>query len=96
MRKQNTEIIGDVIRQVLRENGLDTHLHEVQLIRSWETVLGSYINSYTEKLYIKDKILYAKISSAALRHELFLSKRMLLSNLNKAVGVRVINDIHFL
>ena len=93
MRKQNTEILGDVIRQVLRENHLDD---EVQLIRSWETVLGTYINSYTENLYIKNKILYARISSAALRHELFLSKSLLIGNLNKAVGVQVINDIHFL
>ena len=100
MRKQNTEILGDVIRQVLRENHLDGRLYEVQyevqLIRSWETVLGTYINSYTENLYIKNKILYAKISSAALRHELFLSKSILIGNLNKAVGVQVINDIHFL
>ena len=65
MRKQNTEILGDVIRQVLRENHLDERLYEVQLIRSWETVLGTYINSYTENLYIKNKILYARISSAA-------------------------------
>ena len=96
MRKQNTEILGDVIRQVLRENHLDERLYEVQLIRSWETVLGTYINSYPENLYIKNKLLYARISSAALRHELFLSKSLLIGNLHKAVGVQVINDIHFL
>lgn len=96
MRKQKTEILGDVIRQVLQENHLDEHLYEIRLIDSWKTVLGTYISNYTESLYIRDKILYARISSAALRHELFLSKQVLLCNLNKAAGAQVINDIRFL
>lgn len=95
MRRKNTEILGDVIRQALKENGLDKHLNEMLLMQSWQSVVGKVASGYTDDLSVKNGVLYAKISSAALRNELFLSKTILIKNLNRTAGVDVIHDIRF-
>ena len=96
MRKRNTESLADVLQQVLHENRLDGKLNEIRLMRAWRETLGDYINNYTVKLDIKNKVLYANLSSAALRSELFMNRVLLCKKLNDAVGEQVITDIKFL
>lgn len=95
MRKKNTELLSDVIRQVLREQHLDKPLNEKRLIEAWPIVLGSNIVQYTSELLIKNKILYVTLISSVLRHDLFLSKEQIIKSLNNQVGVEVIVDIVF-
>jgi hypothetical protein len=95
MRKKNTELLSDIIRQVLKEQNLDKPLYEKRLIDSWPLVLGENIVKYTTDLYIKNKILYVSLSSSVLRHDLFLSREQIKKTLNKQVGVEVIVDIIF-
>jgi len=95
MRKKNTELLSDVIRQVLREQHLDKPLNEKRLIDAWPLVLGSNIVQYTSELKIKNRILYVSLTSSVLRHDLFLSREEIKRSLNKQVGVEVIVDIVF-
>lgn len=95
MRKKNTELLSDVIRQVLKEQHLDAHLYEMQLKDAWPKVLGNNILQYTTELTIKSKVLYVSLNSSVLRHDLFLSKDEIKKSLNRHVGVDVINDIIF-
>ena len=95
MRKKNTELLSDVIRQVLREQHLDKPLNEKRLIDAWPLVLGLNIMQYTSELSIKNRVLYVKLSSSVLRHDLFLSREEIKTSLNKHVGSEVIVDIMF-
>lgn len=95
MRKKNTELLSDVIRQVLKEQKLDRPLNEKRLIDAWSVVLGQNIVQYTTELFIKNKVLYVGLSSSVLRHDLFLSREEIRKSLNKHVGVDVIVDIVF-
>lgn len=95
MRKKNTELLSDVIRQVLKLNKLDKPLNEKHLIEAWPKVLGQNIMKYTTDLIIKNKILYVSLNSSVLRHDLFVSKEDILISLNKEVGSKVIIDIVF-
>ncbi len=95
MRKKNTEMLSDVIRQVLKEQHLDKPLYEKRLIEAWPLVLGSNIMQYTSDLSIKRKILYVSLNSSVLRHDLFLSREEIKKSLNKQVGAEVIVDIIF-
>ncbi|MCF2576956.1 DUF721 domain-containing protein, partial [Phocaeicola barnesiae] len=40
MKRNNTEQVGDVIRQLLRQEGLETPLNEYRLVESWKDVVG--------------------------------------------------------
>lgn len=95
MRKKNTELLSDVIRQVLKDQRLDTPLYEKRLIDAWPLVLGGNIMQYTSDLNIKNKVLYVGLNSSVLRHDLFLSREEIKKSLNKQVGAEVIVDIVF-
>lgn len=95
MRKKNTELLSDVIRQVLKEQHLDKPLNEKRLIDAWPLVLGNNIVQYTSGLSIKNRVLYVSLTSSVLRHDLFLSREQIKNSLNKQVGVDVIVDIVF-
>jgi len=95
MRKKNTELLSDVIRQVLGELHLDRPLNEKRLIEAWPKVLGQNIVQYTSDLSIKNRVLYVSLTSSVLRHDLFLSREQIKNSLNNQVGVEVIVDIVF-
>lgn len=95
MRRKNTESLGDVIRQVLREQHLDGRLNEKHIIDAWPVVLGQNISKYTTELSIRNHTLFVTLSSAVLRHDLFLSKQEIKTALNRHVGSEVITDIIF-
>jgi len=95
MRKKNTELLSDIIKQVLKQQHLEKPLYEKRLIEAWPLVLGDNILKYTSDLKIKNKVLYVSLSSSVLRHDLFLSREQIKNSLNKQVGIEVIVDIVF-
>jgi len=95
MRKKNTELLSDVIRQVLGELHLDRPLNEKRLMEAWPNVLGQNILKYTSDLNIRNRVLYVSLTSSVLRHDLFLSREQIKKSLNDQVGVEVIVDIVF-
>ena len=95
MRKKNTELLSDVIRQVLKQQHLDKPLNEKRLIDAWPVVLGNNIMQYTSGLSINNTVLYVSLNSSVLRHDLFLSREEIKASLNKHVGAEVIINIIF-
>jgi len=95
MRRRQTQPLGEIIQELLKLQHLDRKLNETRLLDSWVGVVGGAISKYTSDLYIKNKVLYVKISSAVLRNELLMSRQILVDSLNKNVGAEVITDIRF-
>ena len=90
MKRNNTEQIGDVVRQFLRLQGLETPLNEYRLVDAWKDVVGPVITRYTTNLFIKNQVLYVSLSSSVIRQELMMGREMLIRNLNAQVGSQVI------
>lgn len=95
MKRNNTELLGDVIRRYLRQEGLETPLNEYRLVDAWKDVVGPSITRYTTNLYIRRQVLYVHLSSSVVRQELMMACEMLVRNLNAQVGSQVIVDIVF-
>lgn len=95
MKRNNTEQIGDVLRQFLRQQGLETPLNEYRLVDAWKDVVGPVIARYTTNLFIKNQVLYVSLSSSVVRQELMMGREMLVRNLNAQVGSQVIVNIVF-
>lgn len=95
MKRNNTEQVGDIIRRLLRQEGLETPLNEYRLIDAWKDVVGPVIARYTTNLYIKNQTLYVHLTSSVLRQELSMSRTLLIRNLNAQVGSQVIVNIVF-
>lgn len=95
MKRNNTELLGDVLRRFLRQEGLETPLNEYRLVDAWKDVVGPTITRYTTNLYIRNQVLYVHLSSSVVRQELLMARSMLVRNLNVRVGSQVIVDIVF-
>ena len=95
MKRNDAQQIGDMIRRVFRQNGLESPLNEYRLVHAWNDVVGPVISRYTTNLYIKNQILYVHLSSSVLREELMMGRDMLVRNLNQQVGAQVIVNIIF-
>ena len=95
MKRNEAVAVGQIIRQFLRQESLETPLNECRLLRAWGEVLGPGIAAYTRELYIRNQALHVRLSSAALRQELMMGRTRLVHNLNQHVGAQVITDIVF-
>jgi predicted nucleic acid-binding Zn ribbon protein len=93
MRNSNSQPLKDVLNLLLKRYQLDTKLNEYRLVSSWEKVMGKMIAKHTEDLYIKNKTLYVKLNSAALRNELSFAKDKMVKMLNEEIGFDVITHI---
>jgi predicted nucleic acid-binding Zn ribbon protein len=96
IRKSTEILLKDAIEAWLKTNHFDTKLNETRLVSSWEKVTGKLIARHTENLFIKNRELFVKVDSSALKHELTYMKTKLLKKLNKAVGAEVIDEIKFI
>ena len=95
MRKQKAESVGDLVHQVLREEGLETPYNEYRLIEAWPEIMGQGIANLTSDLQIRNRVLYVRLHSSVLRQELMASRRQLAQRMNSHVGAQVIENIIF-
>lgn len=95
MRKKNAELVGDVVRQFLRAEGLETPYNEYCLVEAWPEVMGQGIANYTGEVVIRNRVLYVQLKSSVLRQELFMNRKRLVQKLNEHVGAQVIENIIF-
>ena len=96
MKKSNEQTLGEAIRELINAYRMKGKLDEVKLIGSWEKVTGKLIMKYTRDIYIKNRKLYIRIDSPALKNELMYSRSQMVDSLNREAGSTVIDEIVFL
>ena len=94
MKKTNTVGIAQVIGEVLDEYNISGKLREARIIAAWPVVLGPLAKP-ADELYIKNKVLFARLSSSVVRNELYMMRSTLVRLLNEKAGGEVITDIVF-
>ena len=95
MRKSKTESISDVLRSFTRENKLDRKLIELDLIKSWETVMGKTVARYTANVYIQNSTLFVETTSPIVRNELLMMREEIRVKLNEVANSELIKTIIF-
>ena len=95
MRKSNTEKLSHVLKQYIEQNNLQPKLSELDIVQSWEAMMGKTVASYTEELRISNGTLFIKLSSPILRNELVMMREQIKKHLNENAGAEVIRDIVF-
>lgn len=94
MKRKNTQMIGEVLRDIFEENTeMYEKILEIRIKRAWGIVLGEMVLQYTRNLYVKDKVLYVSLTSSVLRNELTLCRERLVKSLNDYARSTVITDI---
>lgn len=94
-RITNNQSIKDVIEELINAYRIGDKLSQARVISLWDSVVGKMIARDTTHLYIKNRVLYVKLNSPALRQELGYAREKLIKSLNKAADSDVIDDIAF-
>ena len=94
-KSKNTYSLKEAIEQLIRAYGYHDKLLETSLISSWEEVVGGVYAAHTERVRVKNRTLFVKMDSPALRQELSMQRTELLNKLNRKAGEKVIDDIVF-
>ncbi len=93
MRKSNEKPLKAAIEEFLDSFHLRDKLNETRVIQAWQKVVGEMVAKNTSQLHIRNKVLFVKVNSAALRNELLFARQKIMDALNKEVGGRVIEEI---
>ena len=93
MKKANDYTLGEAIKDFLNAYRLDDKLLERKVIDSWGKVMGKMVSNHTKDIYIRNKKLFVKVDSAALRNELSYTKEKIRDALNKEAGGEAITEV---
>ncbi len=90
---KGTQSIGQAIMDFLRENQLEQPLLERRVVTLWAELMGPTVASLTRSVDVQDGVLKVKLSSSALRQQLFECRFELVKKFNETVGATVIRDV---
>ncbi len=93
MRRSKTQNIGEVIREYLQDSGLDRKLKEVDLIQSWEEIVGAMVSNRTTRIEIKNGKMTIYLQSSVVKNELMMLRESLKDALNRKAGEELIREI---
>jgi len=95
MRRSNTQPLSDILKEYIKEVQIEHKLKEVDVVESWENLLGKTIANYTRNIYIRKKILFVEISSSVVKNELFMMREEIRRKMNEKSGEEIVKTIIF-
>lgn len=85
--------VGQLLDEYFRNRQLGPAVMEGRAVELWAEVVGEYVARVTEDVYIRNGVLYVSFSSAAVRAEIFMRRRLLMDQLNARLRGRVVRNI---
>lgn len=85
--------IGDVLKEFVETNKLQSGLDKVKVREVWEEMMGNGVNHYTTAIKLERQTLYVQLSSSVLREELSYGKEKIIKMLNEAMGKDLIKKL---
>lgn len=93
MKKNEPQAIGELFDEFFKNRSLGSGLAEGRAVDVWAEVVGEYVASYTEDVYIRAGVVYVTFSSAAVRAEVFIRRRFYVTKMNEALRTKVVRNI---
>lgn len=85
-RKNEYLSLKDLMGSFIEENNLTKGIQKISVQESWNELMGNGVASYTEKVDLRNGILYVKLSSSVLRQELDYGKEKIMAMMNEAIA----------
>ena len=93
MRRSKGQPVGEVIKELLKNYDITSKFNEAHVITSWDKLMGPSVTKYTVKIEVDKRILFVKLSNAALKQELSYARQKIKKMLNDEVGEEVLLDV---
>jgi hypothetical protein len=94
-RKSETSTLKEAINSMMESYKIKGKFDENRLIGSWGSLMGAPIAKRTEKIFIKEKVLFVKLSSAPLRQELTIAKSKVMEIIHRNFDTSLVVDVKF-
>ncbi|MBQ8863234.1 MAG: DUF721 domain-containing protein [Rikenellaceae bacterium] len=85
--------IGELLPQLFRDPTVVAKIAEASLPEVWAKVAGDIAARYTSEVEFRRGIMTVRISSAALRHELFMRRVELKDKINAASRMPIVREL---
>ncbi len=96
MKRSESEPLKEVLSKYIKVIGGEQKIRQIRLMKNWEQLMGKNINEQTQSIYFKNNIIYLKIRSSVVKHELYMMKTELIKHLVQNIDKIEIKDIVFL
>lgn len=93
MRRTEPLSVGELLDQYFRERAMGPASMEGRAVELWAEVAGEYVSKCTEDVYIRGGILFVSFSSASVRAEVFMRRKLLIAQLNARIRAKVVRNI---
>ena len=91
----NEHTLQDLMKQMFRDCGMDDKVNEMEVIKTYKSLVGDLISKLTQDIKLHNKTLCIKLSSSALRSELSYKKQDLIIRINAELNYEAITSIIF-
>lgn len=89
----NSKHVGQVIRDLLKAYRIEGRFDEASIVAGWEQIVGRPVARQTRKIYVRNRVLFVELESAALRHDMTLHKTTILLALQRQFGAEAVQDV---
>jgi predicted nucleic acid-binding Zn ribbon protein len=96
MRRKNEQPIGEVLKDMFREYGLERKYQQAEIGYVWNNLLGPSVAHVTGRVILKNGRLTVYLSSSLVKHELNMMHTRLISGLNEAMGEELVREIQLI
>ncbi len=92
-RLNNQSPIGDVLKQIIQVNKLQSGMDQIDVKEAWANLMGNGVNSYTQNVVLKGSTLYVELTSSVLREELSHGKSKIIKMINEELRRDVVTNV---
>ena len=92
-RLNNESSIGDVLKEIIQVNKLQSGMDQVLVKEAWSSLMGNGVNTYTRSIVLKGSTLYVELTSAVLREELSYGKDKIIKMINDELKRELITAV---
>jgi predicted nucleic acid-binding Zn ribbon protein len=93
MRRSQTQHLGQLLKELARQQNFDGKLKEVDVINYCHEIMGKTMGRYIRKLSVHQGELTIDVTSALVKSELIMLREELRNRLNERIGEEVVTRI---
>lgn len=92
-KRSNEQSISEAIRYMIKDLGIEEKMLEEETIAHWHQFMGDWIEKYTDKVYVKNRVLFVKINSDSLRNELIYGRSKIIQHINESLKQDFLKEV---
>ncbi len=93
MRRSNTQSLGEVLKEYIDTMRIGRKLKESRIEEYWCEILGTNAARLTQKVYIKNGVLYAHLNSSVLRNDLMMMRETIVRRINEKAEQELVTKV---